>query len=419
MKKWIVALLCLLQATCLYAIDIAVGQGRVAAKPIAVVPFAGNTQGDKIDFIVSSDLKQSGVFAPIAPSSYTARPVNINQIDYAAFRNLGAAYIVIGKKVNGQSIRFTIADTFQKQIVGSYTVDVAPKTLRQSAHAVSDIILEKLTGVRGAFATRLVYVYETGRGPSKKYQIVISDSDGANTITLLSTSAPVMSPRFSPNGKYIAYVTFEGKHAQIVTHNIKTGRRALVVKEPGMNSSPAWSPDGSKLAMVLSRDGNPEIYFKNLLSGRLVRVTNNMAIDTEPAWAPDGQSLYFTSNRNGAPQLFNINLGSGTVKRITNTGSYSAGADISPDGRKIALARNSGGRFIIGTIDIGSPQFKAVSTGFVDETPHFSPNGKMLIYTSVKNGREVIKIVNIDGSGTNTLSTSGKIRDPDWSTHIQ
>ncbi|PID66930.1 MAG: Tol-Pal system beta propeller repeat protein TolB [Gammaproteobacteria bacterium] len=410
---------CLWQSGYAYAIDLSVGQGKVAAKPIAVVPFAGNSGKDKIDFIVSSDLKQSGVFAPISPTTYTDRPGNGEQINYANFRKLGAAYVVFGQVVGQQTLRFTLADTFQQKVLGTFNVAMANKTLRQSAHQISDIILQKLTGTRGAFATRLAYVYESGQGPSRRYRIVISDSDGKNPITLLNSPAPVMTPRFSPNGQYLAYVTYEGNQSQIVIHNIKSGKRRLLSKEKGINSSPAWSPDGSKIAMVLSRDGNSEIYFKNTLNGKLVRVTNNRGIDTEPVWSPDGQFIYFTSDRSGSPQLYRINLSSGGVTRVSSTGRYSAGADISKDGKKIALARNAGGQFIVGTIDLVSGKFNGVSKGFVDETPRFSPNGKMLVFTSTQNGRGVIKIVNVDGSGTNTLSTGGQIRDPDWSNYIR
>ncbi len=408
-----------LQISLVYGIDLSVGKGKVAAKPIAVVPFMGNSGGDKIDFIISSDLKQSGVFAPISPRAYADRPASTKQINYTNFQKLGAAYVVIGKVVSTDTLQFSLADTFQQKSLGSFNVSIANKTVRQAAHQISDIILQKLTGKRGAFASRLAYVYEAGQGYSRRYQIVISDSDGKNPITLLNSPAPVMTPRFSPNGLYLAYVTYEGNHAQIVTHNIKTGKRALVSKESGMNSSPAWSPDGSKIAMVLSRDGNPEIYYKNMLTGRLVRVTNNRSIDSEPVWSPNGQFLYFTSDRSGSPQLYRISLANGGVARMTKSGSYSAGADISRDGKKIAMARNVGGRFAIGTMNVGSSYFKNVSGGFSDETPRFSPNGEMLIFTSTQNGRDVLKIVNVDGSGTNTLSTSGKIRDPDWSNYIQ
>lgn len=417
MRKILLGLIVLIQVVAANAIDLSVGQGKVAAKPIAIVPFAGNSGQNQIDYIVSSDLYQSGVFAPVSPKTYNARPSSGNQIDYTGFQQLGVAYVVVGQVLSSQTIQFSLADVFQKQVIGTYQV-ATNGSVRQGAHRISDVILEKLTGVRGAFATRLVYINETGAGLSRRYRVMLSDSDGHNSVALLSSRAPLMSPRFSPDGRHIAYVTFEGNHAQIVTHNIRTGRRTLVSKAPGINSAPAWSPDGSKIAMVLSKDGNPEVYFKDLRSGRLVRVTNNRGIDTEPVWSASGNAIYFTSNRSGTPQLYQIQLSSGGISQVTSTGPYSAGADVSRDGKKIALARSSNGRFIIGTIDRASGRFKGVSKGFVDETPRFSPNGKMLIFTSVQNNRQVLKIVNVDGSGTNTLSSSGQIRDPDWSPYV-
>ncbi len=419
MKKLLLFGFLLLQSLTAWAIDLSVGQGRVAAKPIAVVPFAGNTEANRVDFIISADLKKSGVFLPISPNSYQERPHSDSQINYMTFQALGAAYIVTGKVVAGQEIVFSIADAFQQQSLGTYRVRFNGKTLRQTAHEVSDLILEKLTGVRGAFATRLVYIHEKGQGAARRYQVVISDSDGFAPIVLLNSLAPVMSPRFSPNGRKIAYVTFEGGQSQIVTHDIMTGIRHLVSKAEGINSSPAWSPDGSKIAMVLSKDGNPEIYYKDMMTGALMRVTNHRSIDTEPTWSPDGKKIYFTSDRSGDPQLYQIALSNGAVSKVTSAGRYSAGADVSSDNNYIALARKTADGFAIGTIDRNTGQFKVVSHSSDDETPRFSPNGKMLIFTSVTGNKAVLKVVNVDGTGTNTLSTSGQIRDPDWSTYLR
>ncbi len=417
-KKWFIAGVLAWQTLSANALEISVGQGSVAEKPIAVIPFAGNNGGDKIDFIVSADLRQSGVFAPINPKSYSARPTSVEAVSYPAFQKLGAAYIVVGQR-RGERIHFAIVDSYQQQVIEEYDVALAGRSMRQAAHEISDLILQKLTGMRGAFSSRLAYIHETGTGKSRRYRLMLSDTDGANPKQLLGSVAPIMSPRFSPDGSKLAYVTFEGQHAQIVTHDIFTGRRALVSKQPGMNASPAWSPDGSKIAMVLSKDGNAEIYFKPLAGGGLVRVTNNKAIDTEPVWSPDGREIYFTSDRSGSPQLYRINVSTRKIKKVTNTGSYSSGADISDDGKRIALARNQGGNFIIGTIDRQTGRFHGVSKGFIDETPRFSPNGKMLIFTSVQDGRSVLRIVNVDGSGINTLSASGHVRDADWSTYLK
>lgn len=419
MKQILLSCLFLVTTFISYGIEISVGQGTVAAKPIAIVPFAGNNSEDKIDFIVSSDLKKSGVFAPISPNTYTERPSSSTPINYPAFQSLNAAYVVTGQMPNPNTIQFAISDTYQQKNIGQYSLNVNNKTLRQAAHEISDIILAKLTGTRGAFATRLAYVYESGDGLARLYKLMISDSDGNAPIVLLSSRAPLMSPRFSPSGSEIAYVTFEGNASQIVRQNIQTGRRALVTKEPGINSAPAWSPDGQRIAMVLSKDGNPEIYFKDLRSQQLTRVTNSASIDTEPAWSPDGQKIYFTSNRSGTPQLYRISLNTGQVARITKAGKYSAGAAISPDGKSIAISRNTGGQFVVGTVNTQTGRFNGVSQGFVDETPRFSPNGKMLIFTSVQNNKAVLKMVNVDGSGENVLSANGQIRDPDWSTYLK
>lgn len=412
-------MVCLLQlAAVANALVLRADKAKIAAKPIVVVPFSDNTQKDQIEFIVASDLKQSGVFSPISPQSYLQRPKDTADIDYAEFDKLGTNYVVVGRLEStsqGQVIRFAIADSVIKQLIGSYAVPVKNGNLRQASHQVSDIILEKITGIRGAFAGRLAYVYETGQGSSRQYSIMVSDTDGQNSQTVVSSKLPLMSPRFSNKGDKLAYVSFEGQHAQINIISLSSGQKQTISKEFGMNSAPAWSPDDSKVAMVLSKDGNPEIYFKNLATGQLVRVTDNAGIDTEPAWSANGNGIYFTSDRAGTPQLYNINLQTGKLSKVGTSARYSAGADLSADGSKLALTRNQSGRFVVGTIDLSSGEFFGVSEGFLDETPRFAPNAQMIIFTSVENNKQVLRIVNVDGSGENTLSASGNIRDPDWS----
>ncbi len=417
MKKWLITVALLVQTLTASALEISVGEGKVEHKTIAVVPFAGNDGGDKIDFIVSADLRQSGVFSPIDPQNYSMRPTRGANINFAQFEKIDATYVVVGR-INGDSIKFDVADSLMQEVLASFSVDIGDTTLRQSAHKVSDLILKELTGKRGAFASRIAYIHERGQGDSRRYFLMLADSDGANPAQLLASPEPIMSPRFSPDGRSLAYVSFENQRAQIIVHDIYSGSRSVVSMEPGMNASPAWSPDGSRLALVLSKDGNAEIYVKNL-SGGLKRITKNPSIDTEPVWSPDGRQIYFTSNRGGSPQLYKVSANGGRASKVTSAGGYSAGADISKDGNYIALARRQGGSFIVGTIDRSTNQFTGVSQGFVDETPRFSPNGQMLIFTSVENGRNVLRVVNVDGSGTNTLSAAGNIRDADWSPYLK
>ncbi len=390
--------------------------GKVAAKPIVIIPFQGNKGSTKIDFLVAKDLKQSGVFSPVSPNKVGSKPASISQVDFDKIQKLGIAYLVIGKKqvFNGKSVlNFSVIDVFQKQEVATHKIVAKSNGLKKASHEVSDLILKDLTGIKGSFSKRLVYVYESGTGRSKRYSVMLSDVYGRGAVTLIKSKAPLMSPRFSPNGTKIAYVTFEGKQAQIVTQNIKTGRRALVSKQKGLNSSPSWSPDGRKIAMVLSINGNPEIYIKNLSNGKLTRVTNNKAIDAEPSFSSNGQSLYFTSNRGGKPQLYRINLSSGAVARLTK-GSYSAGANVSKY-NKVAMAARKGSQYVIKILNLKNGKSKTITNGFLDETPRFSPNGQMIVFSTVKGNKQVLKIANIDGSNEMVLSGSGHLRDADWS----
>ncbi len=390
--------------------------GKVAAKPIVIIPFAGNKENIKIDFVIAKDLKQSGIFSPVSPQKFRDRPTALSNVNFDKFRSLGVTYLVIGSKrvVNSKNqIKFSVIDVYQEQEVANHTISQPQQQLKKISHQVSDLILKDLTGISGSFAKQLVYIHEVGQRSNRRYSIMLSDVYGGETVSLITSKSPLMSPRFSPNANKIAYVTFEGKQAQIVTQDIKTGKRILVSKQEGLNSSPAWSPDGKKIAMVLTVNGNPEIYIKNLITGGLVRVTNNKAIDAEPSFSTNGQEIYFTSNRSGKPQLYRISLTTGSVTRLTR-GSYSAGANVSKYS-KVALATRKGSQYVIAVIDLKTGKYKAITNGFLDETPRFSPNGQMIIFSTVQNDKQVLKIANVDGSNEMTLSSNGHIRDADWS----
>ena len=229
-----------------------------------------------------------------------------------------------------------------------------PNTLRDVAHQVADAIYEKILGVRGAFWTRIAYVTATGVGKASRYALMVADSDGWNPQTVVRSGEPLLSPSWSPDGRRLAYVSFEKHNSSIFIQNLTTGGRELVASFRGINGAPSFSPDGRRLAMSLSRSGDPEIYVMDLGSKALTRITNQLGIDTEPTWSADGSTLYFTSDRGGKPQIYKVAASGGSATRVSFQGNYNATATVSYDGKKIAVAQGNGNNYRIALLDMRS-----------------------------------------------------------------
>ena len=292
----------------------------------------------------------------------------------------------------------------------------AEKDLRKAGHQISDAIYEKLIGKRGAFDTRVAYITTQQKGQDKRYTLRVADSDGHNEKTIFESASPLMSPAWSPDGKRLAYVSFEGRRAGVYIQEVVTGQRERISARPGINGAPAWSPDGKKLALTLSEPGNPEIHVLDLNTRQLRRLTNNRAIDTDPVWMPDGQSLVFTSDRSGLPQLYRISLFGGRAERLSFEGDYNSDADVSADGGKLTMVQGSQGRFRIAVLDLRSGLSRVLTNGRLDESPSFAPNGSMVIYATEDRGRGVLAAVSEDGRVQQLLVlTDGEVREPVWS----
>jgi len=403
-------------------LNIEVTGGVEAAQPIAVVPFGvsdGLIPPVDIAAVVGADLARTGRFKPLPTRDMLDMPSRHEDVDLRDWSLLGMNNLVIGRveiEGSGYRVSFTLYDVFRGDQIASTSLISTKNGMRNAAHRIADIIYEKLTGQRGVAATRIAYVTSTGQGDAQTVTLRVADADGYNPQTIVSSGEPLMSPAWSPDGRRIAYVSFENKRAAIYIQELASGRRELVASHPGINGSPAFSPDGRKLAMTLSKDGNPDIYVLDLQSRELVRLTDHFAIDTEPAWSPDGQQIIFTSDRGGSPQIYRMGAGGGPAQRISSEGDYNGRASYAPDGRSIVMVTRVGGRFRIGVLDLDRGFTRLLSNGSLDESPSFAPNGSMVIYATIHGGRGVLAAASIDGGGNQRLSQdSGEVREPAWS----
>ncbi|MEM9254937.1 MAG: Tol-Pal system beta propeller repeat protein TolB [Pseudomonadota bacterium] len=390
--------------------------------PIAVVPFAWQGPGappEDIASVVDSDLVHSGQFDPVARADMLGRPSTESEVFYRDWRAINAEYLVIGRVSGGEQLRidYELFDV-QRQVrmqLGSETG--AASEARMLAHRVSDAIYEKLTGIPGAFATRLLYVSVT-RVPNGKdyFRLTLADSDGARPIVLLESREPIMSPTWAPDGRSVAYVSFETGRSAIFRQELATGRREQLTNFKGLNASPAWSPDGNTMAMTLSKDGSPDIYLLDLNSKRLTRLTRHWAIDTEPAWMPDGKSVLFTSDRGGKPQIYKVDLSSGQTERVTFDGPYNARARVAEDGRNMVMVHQMNGQFHIAIQDLKTNRMQVLTSTALDESPSIAPNGSMVLYATKYSNRGILAAVSVDGGVKFRLpSREGDVREPAWS----
>lgn len=384
--------------------------------PVAVVPFASSGAPVDISSVVNADLARSGYFKLMEEQYMRSRPNLASAVNFPEWQSLNQNYLVVGQ-VNGgdggqYNVQFQLLDVMKTGQLLGYQMNSSDADLRRTAHHISDLIFEKLTGKKGAFSGRIAYVTNNGQ----QSQLQVADTDGFNPQTIATSQEPLMSPSWSPDKSRIAYVSFERKTAAIYVQTLATGQRTKVAEFPGINGAPAWSPDGTKLALTLSKDGSPDIYTLSLGTGALNKLTKSYSIDTEPVWSPDGGSIVFTSDRGGKPQLYMVASTGGGEKRITFSGDYNARASFSPDGRSIAMVHGNGGDYRIGVMDIGSRSINVITTGPADESPSFAPNGTMVIYAAKKGGAAYLSAVSLDGKMQQRLGFNrGGVREPAWS----
>ena len=404
------------------ALTIEITGGVEGALPIAVVPFDTSRLPSPLPAdiaeIVASDLNRSGVLRAMDRDKLPARPYISNQVQYSRWRNAGQDYLVVGrveeKTAGVYLIKFQLLDVLKQQHLLGYRLTTKKRRLRSKAHEISDLIYEEITGTRGAFDTRIAYVLAQ-KDATRKYVLRVADTDGFNEQNVLESNQPIMSPSWSPDGKSLAYVSFENQRPEIFIQHLATARRSKVSGFKGLNGAPSWSPDGKFLALVLSKDGNPDVYTLNTATKRLKRITRHRSIDTEPVWSSDGNSLIFTSDRAGTPQLYRIGVDGGRARRLTFEGRYNTAASLSPDGKYVAMVHGERGRYRIAQLERETGNLTVLTDNTLDESPSFSPNGKMVLYASTQQGGGVLFAVSVDGRASYKITNqAGDIREPVW-----
>lgn len=407
-------------------LNVEITQGTADALPIAVVPFTwtGTEAAPELDWsgIISADLLRSGRFAPVPENELLSRPTSAENLDFTTWRVGGIDHLVIGSVrpagAGKYAVQFQLFDVYKsEQLLGySLTTDIA--SLRYTAHHISDLIYQQLTGQRGAFNTKVAYVTVTRADGKPVYKLDVADTDGYNAITILTSTQPIMSPSWAADGTRLAYVSFENRQAQIYIQQLASGERYKISEFTGLNGAPVWSPDGKKLAMTLSKDGNPDIYILTLKDRALQRVTRHWGIDTEPAWMPDSEGMIFTSNRSGKPQLYRVNSADDKPRRITFEGEYNASPDISRDGLKVAFVYRDAEAFKIATMDLETGVIDILTDGPLDESPSFAPNGSIILYAEGQ--KAALAAVSADGRFKQRLAAmEEEVREPAWSPFLK
>ena len=414
-------------------ISIDVTHGNVQPLPIALPDFVGAGEdaklGADITGVIASDLKRSGLFLPLDPSTFVQRVIGPDETPrFADWRVINAQALVVGSIARQSDGRlraeFRLWDVFATSQITGQQFFTSPDNWRRVAHIIADAIYERLTGEKGYFDTRVVFVAESGPKDNRVKRLAIMDQDGANVRYLTDGKDLVLTPRFNPSAQEITYMSYPGGEQQphVYLLNLDTGQRELVGDFPGMTFAPRFSPDGQKVIVSLQPGSNANIYTMDLRSKSTTRLTDDAAIDTSPSYSPDGSKIVFTSDRGGSPQLYVMGSDGSNPKRITfGEGTFETPV-WSPRGDLIAFTRRDKGQFAIGVIKPDGSGQRILTEGFHNEGPTWAPNGRVIMFfrdTPGANGGPQLWTIDLTGYNEYRIPLEGFASDPAWSPLIK
>ena len=379
--------------------------GKANQIPIAVTPFdeqilAAQKQSQKINQIIENDLIRSGLFDILNTGGVSSYPRNADEVNYSNWSAIQAQFLILGQVVsdtrsNTMEVKWSLVDIYKQNVVLSLVLKGRPSQYRAIAHKISDTVYEKLTGTKGVFHTKIAFVKKKAKD---SYALYVSDYDGFNQRAIVKSKKPIISPRWSPNGEKIAYVSFEKEKPVIYIQNLVSGQRILLANFKGNNSAPAWSPDSKKLAIVLTYSANSQIYLINEDGTDIKQLIRTYAINTEPAWAPNSEEIFYVSDRGGSGQIYKINIKTLETKRVTYEGNNNLSPSLSPDGKLLLFISQKDRKYRVALQNLLNNQYLTLTEGPHDESPLFSPNGHMVLFTYKDYGKtSKIGTVSING----------------------
>lgn len=414
------------------ALQIDITQGNVDPLPIAITEFLGASDRDRqlgadVAGVISANLDRSGLFRPLAKSSFIEQISDVNvQPRFGDWRIINAQALVTGRTTVEQDgrlkVEFRLWDVYAQQQITGFQFFTTPDNWRRVAHIISDAIYERLTGEEGYFDTRIVYVAETGPKDRRVKRLAIMDQDGHNPRMLTNGQSLVMTPRFSPSNQELTYLSYAGDNPRVYLLDLDTGQQEVVGDFPGMTFAPRFSPDGQKIVMSLQRGGNSNIYEMDLRTRVTRRLTNSAAIDTAPSYSPEGNRVVFESDRGGSQQIYVMDADGSNPQRISFGDGRYATPVWSPRGDMIAFTKMHRGRFLIGVMRPDGSGERILTEGFHNEAPTWSPNGRVLMFFRESRGEQAgpsLWSVDLTGYNERPVNTPSFASDPAWSPRLR
>jgi TolB protein len=405
-------------------------RARTNPIPIALPDFSGAgggaSLGANITRVIANNLNNSGLFKVVDRAAYIQQPDAAATPRFQDWRVIGAQALVTGRaepQGDRARIEFRLWDVNSGEQIQGTAYTAAAANWRQIAHVISDVIYERMLGEKGYFDTRIVYVAESGPRDRRTRRLALMDQDGENHRFLTDGNVQALSPRFHPNARQIAFMSYANNQPRVFLFNLDTGRQEVLGNFANMTLSPRFSPDGRSVILSSTRGGDANIFVVDLASKRERQLTSGAGLDVSPCYSPDGTQIVFNSDRGGDQQLYIMDAGGGGARRISFGNGRYATPVWSPRGDLIAFTRIGGGRFGIGVMRPDGSGERIISEGWSMEGPSFAPNGRVLTFYRETQARDTrgngyssrLSMIDIAGFNERQVVTPTDASDPNWS----